>query len=172
MMNKILIILFIALGLGNDCFAKPITLQPDIVSDEWGEIILEFNGIEKKFRDVVILPSQEPVKWHWKWQKDGKNRSVGMSHVPGIRIVDVEHYILSQLEEQPDVIILSKGRGHGGQRNNPGPGILQIEPGVKEYLQEKGIEVYILKTAEAIEKYQQLRLEGSKRIAAMIHTTC
>lgn len=34
-----------------------------------------------------------------------------------------------------------------------------------------GYEVYILKTAPALEKYKEL-IEKGKRVAALIHTTC
>jgi hypothetical protein len=152
--------------------------QPILISDDWGEIILEVNGEEKKFKDVVILPSdiagqQIALEWNWRWQTNEQGQSVGMSHQPGIRIIDIEHYILSREDiEKPDVIILSQGRGHGGQRENLGPGILQVETDVESYLIEKGFEVYILKTAAALEKYQQLVREGKKRVAALIHTSC
>lgn len=152
--------------------------QPKIIADAWGTILLEVNGKETAFNDVVILPSdtagnQVALEWNWKWENNEHGQNSGMSHKPGIRIKDIEHYILSRPDiEKPDVIILSQGRGHGGQRENPGPGILEVQPDVQEYLRKMGIEVHILKTEPALEKYQQLILEGKKRVAALIHTTC
>lgn len=155
--------------------SRRISLQPEIISDQWGEIILKVDGVNQTFKDVVILPSidkkQRAVDWNWKWQTNDKGEKHGMSHAPGIRIVDLEHYVLKE-KEKPDVIILSQGRGHGGQRENPGPGILQIEADVESYLKQKGFEVHILKTVAAIEKYHQISAEGKKKIAAFIHTTC
>lgn len=159
-------------------FRRLVNFQPKVISDAWGTITLAVNGKEATYKDVVILPSdskgnQVALEWNWKWEKDDKDQSYGMSHQPGIRIKDVEHYILSHPGSvKPDVIILSQGRGHGGQRENPGPGILAVESDVQEYLTGKGIEVHILKTGPALEKYQQLIAEGKKRVAALIHTTC
>ncbi len=149
--------------------AEPIG-APEIISDDWGTISLKVNGLVKNFKDVMILPSddqQHAEEWDWKWDKNQP-----MRHRPGVRIKDVEHLILSQTPK-PDVIILSQGRGHGGKRSNPGPGILEIEPDVEKYIHDHGVsEVYMLKTDVAIEKYNEMCRQGQKRIAALIHTTC
>lgn len=143
---------------------------PEIISDDWGAITLKINGLSKNFKDVIILPSddqQHAEEWNWKWDKEHP-----MRHHPGVRIKDVEHLIFSKAPK-PDVIILSQGRGHGGKRTNPGPGILEITPDVEKYINSQGIsEVYMLKTDVAIEKYKEMRNQGQKRIAALIHTTC
>ena len=94
-----------------------------------------------------------------------------MHHHPGIRKSDADHYVFSHLV--PDVLILSQGRGHGGGLNNPGPGVLEIEPGLESYLKAKGVkELHILKTAAAIKKYEELTAQGNKTVAALLHTTC
>lgn len=150
-----------------------IDTQAEILEDNWGTITLKVNGEVKVFKsphkDVVILPSEDKQSveyWNWCWSKDG------MHHHPGIRIKDIEHFVFSQ-DMLPDVIILSQGRGHGDQRDNEGPGVLEIEPDVVDYIKMKGVkEVFILKTVAAIEKYNEMRKEGKKRIAAFIHTTC
>lgn len=145
------------------------TTQPEIVSDNWGTITLRVNGLVKKFKDVIILPSDDQQiaeEWNWKWGSES------MHHHPGIRISDIDHLILSKTSK-PDVIILTQGRGHGGQRDNPGPGVLKIATEVRDYIEQQGVpEIYILKTAAAIEKYNEIRSQGKKRIAALIHTTC
>lgn len=143
--------------------------QPEIISDNWGTITLKVNGVIKKFKDVIILPSDDQQfaeEWNWKWGSES------MHHRPGIRISDIDHFILSKTSK-PDVIILTQGRGHGGQRDNPGPGILEVATEVRNYIEQQGIsEIHILKTAAAIEKYNEIRSQGKKRIAALIHTTC
>lgn len=154
-------------------------IQPEIVSDGWGTITLKVNGEEKTFKDVIILPSdgdQIAKEWDWAWS------SPSMRHKPGIREIDILNLILPEERTnsdvsheariKPDVIILSQGRGHGGQRDNRGPGILEVGPNVPTYIKNQGIEVHILKTAAAIDKYNELRNEGKKHIAALIHTTC
>lgn len=149
-------------------------LQPEIVDDAWGTISVKVNGKIETFngsnKDVVITPNNAQA-WRWDW-----NLQTPMRHVPGIRKVDIDHFILSQ-PQVPDVVILSKGRGHGDQhgyqRENPGPGILEVDSSLDSYLKSKGVqEVYILKTAAAIAKYNELSKKGVKTIAALIHTTC
>lgn len=143
--------------------------QPEVISDDWGKISLRLNGSIKHFKDVIILPSegtQIAKEWNWKWDQEG------MRHRPGIRIKDIEHLILSH-SSKPDVIILSQGRGHGGLRENPGPGVLEVDPNLRSYIESQGIhEIYILKTVAAIEKYNEIRNKGKKQVAALIHTTC
>lgn len=158
--------------------------QPTVISDEWGKIKLSINGKEAVFKDVVILPTtstgkQTAIKWEWKWEKNELGQPSGMSHKPGIRMIDIEHYILSRADTpKPEVIILSQGRGDRTDKNDfttrdhEGPGVLQIEAGVKEHLEKEGIEVIIAKTAAAVDKYKALTLETTKKVAAMIHTTC
>lgn len=142
------------------------TAQAEIISEGWGTITLRA-GVTKIFKDVIILPSKEQPFQEWNWQAE----KPFMRHHPGIRIIDIENLIFKHTPT-PDVIILSQGRGHGGQRDNPGPGILEVCAGVKEHIESQGVEVHILKTAAAIEKYNELRNEGKKHIAALIHTTC
>ena len=143
------------------------TRQPEIVSNGWGTITLKVNGVEKKFKDVIILPLDgEKGAEEWNWDL------TGMRHKPGISIMDIEKFILSKISN-PDVIILTEGRGHGGQLDNKGPGALEVAQETRNHnFKDQGIEIYILKTAAAIAKYNEIRSEGNKRIAALIHTTC
>lgn len=137
---------------------------PKIISDDWGRISVEFNGKLQEFKDAVLLPN-EVKDWRWDW----KNPS--MQHRPGIRIEDIEHFIMSS-SVKPDVVILSRGRGHGGLKENPGPGVLEVDSSIVSYIKSQGIsEVHILKTAAAIEKYNDL-VNRVKKVAALIHTTC
>lgn len=157
------------------------TTQPQILDDGWGWIKLLVNGKEEQFGgvpkyprgDVVILPydqknkKQRVVPWNWHWGKD----TVGpMDHKPGVRRVDLDHF-LPENEPAPDVVILTQGRGDG---NNSGPGELGVDDALKEYLEKKGIsEVYILKTAQAIEKYKEITsAHPEKKVAAFMHLTC
>jgi hypothetical protein len=128
---------------------------PSIDGDGWGEIFVKSEGKRIQFRDVVLLP-ERALPWDWKWSGDG-----GMDHSPGVRENDLDHYILS-CAPLPHTVILSTGRS----------GVLQVDPKRKQYLLSRGIkEVYILETAEAIEKYRELCAQGL-RVAALIHTTC
>ena len=93
-----------------------------------------------------------------------------MRHNPGLRKSDLDHYLLSS-PEIPEVVILSEGRGHGGAKDNPGDGVLQVDPELRKHLFKNGVkEVHILKTALAIVKYREYSKD--QRVAALIHTTC
>jgi len=146
-------------------YSRMMNIQPQIVSDDWGKISLRINGQNRDFKDVVISP-RDAEEWRWDWS------APSMSHRPGIRVADLDRFILS-IRPLPDVVILSQGRGHGGKKENPGPGILKIDPSLNTYLKSKGVaEVHILKTAAAIDLYRQISNKGNKKIAALIHSTC
>ncbi len=144
-------------------------LTPEIISDRWGTIVVQCDGEEQTFRDVAITPGKAE-EWRWDWnQNEGS-----MHHNPGIRKIDLDHFILTSPSEIPDVVNLSQRRGHGGRnQDNPGPGALQVDPALEEYLIEQGVkEVHILKTAAAIEKYRECSADSLLKVAALIHTTC
>lgn len=139
--------------------------QPLIESNGWGHITLRVNNASTRFRDAIIYPSGAE-EWNWQW-----NGQSPMHHVPGVRVQDVDHFI-SRCKERPEAIILTQGRGHGGGLNNSGAGILQIEPNVETHLRGQGFsEIHILKTAPALQRYEELRASG-KRVLALVHTTC
>lgn len=128
--------------------------QPKIGKNSWGEITIE--GYSTPFKDVVLLPGTAQ-NWDWNWSANDK-----MAHHPGIRVMDIDHYLLSS-NVKPDVAILSRGREN----------VLQVDEKLSIYLKTKGItEVYIQKTEEAIVTYNKLCEMGSKKVAALIHSTC
>ena len=128
----------------------------NIISDSWAQIIIRFDGRDHSFKDAAIVPGSAQ-EWDWNW-----NLEAGpMKHKPGIRTIDIDHFILS-LPEQPDAVILTQGR----------LGVLRVDESLNDYLHGKGIkEVYIMKTATAIEKYNELIADG-KKVAGLFHTTC
>jgi hypothetical protein len=141
-------------------------LKPMITYDEWGKIGVERRGKLENYKDVALTPRRAEA-WDWDWNKQAGT----MHHSPGIRQIDIDHYLLSS-PHIPEVVILSQGRGHGGGKDNPGPGVLQVDPGLESYLLSKGVkQVHILKTAAAIEKYKECGSNGWLT-AALIHTTC
>ena len=75
---------------------------------------------------------------------------------PGIQFADVHELI----EKGIEVLILSRGVF----------GRLKIQDDILNKLETDRIKVYILKTHEAVKLYNDLR--ESKRVGALIHTTC
>lgn len=153
-----------------------IATQPIVQASRWGEIDLLVNGKIENFKhDVVILPSSREgnngvMKWNW---NEVLVTGESMHHKPGVRREDIDHWIVEKGagEALPDIVILTEGRGHGGQLNSSGPGILQIQKSATERLKELSIPVIVMKTEPAIAKYNELCNQG-KRVAALIHLTC
>lgn len=134
-----------------------------IMDNGWGFIKLNVQDRIKEFKDAILFSADgDAVAWDWNWDNADK-----MRHVPGTRIKDIEHFLGNRKIE---MLILSLGRGHGGGLENPGPGILEVEPGTAEHFRKQGIEVVMLKTAAAIDLYKRSCM--TKKIAAFVHTTC
>lgn len=71
-----------------------------------------------------------------------------------------EHELKKLLEERPEVIIIGSGQD----------GVLRVPAEVEEAVRKKGIGLVVLETPEAIKEYN--RLSATKRVNALIHTTC
>lgn len=143
-----------------DIFCRHLSktsIQPIICKNDWRWIDVEMDTNSTKYLgDVILLPGSVQ-KWDWQWS--GSSFKDQMHHLPGIRQLDLDQLILPS---EPDVVILSKGRDSK----------LNIHKDVRSYMRKKGIELHVLKTEDAITKYNALCAEGNKRVAALIHTTC
>lgn len=62
-------------------------MQPYILSDEWGSILLEWENGKMQCKDTVILPNKA-MEWDWGW-----DRNDVMHHQPGIRIKDLDYFL-------------------------------------------------------------------------------
>jgi hypothetical protein len=106
---------------------------------QFGRIVVD--GKEQT-RDVIVLPGRIVRNW---WRKDG--HKLVMSDLDDV------------LEELPEYLLV--GTGAYGQ--------LRPEPETLEQLRERGIEVEVLPTADAVRRYREL---DSRRTAAALHLTC
>jgi hypothetical protein len=61
--------------------------QPKILSDAWGEILIEWQNGKIKCKDAIIFPTKAK-EWDWNWTTND-----GMHHIPGIRIKDLDHFL-------------------------------------------------------------------------------
>ena len=118
--------------------------SPKITSDSWGHLEVEGLG---GLKDAKLWPGGGR-EWNWK--------ETGTDHRPGIQPDDVEEL----LEHGAEVVILSQGR----------VGALGVKRETIEWLERQDVEVKVLGTNEAIAEYN--RLADTRKVAALIHSTC
>jgi hypothetical protein len=97
---------------------------------------------EEHTRDVIVLPSRVVANW---WRRNGHS----------LQIEDLEDV----LDELPARLIV--GCGAEG-RLRPDPGVLRI-------LRERGVEVEVLRTGDAVRRYAEA---DDRDTAAALHLTC
>ncbi|MFO7768008.1 MAG: MTH938/NDUFAF3 family protein [bacterium] len=120
-------------------------VSPRIEEISWGSI--EVEGASKSFKDAKLYPGGAR---EWDWSETGTD------HTPGIQPADVEEL----LEEGAEAVVLSQGMNRR----------LKVEPETLRMLEEKGIEVHVLATEEAVERYNALREEIP--VGGLFHSTC
>lgn len=118
--------------------------SPEISKLEWGNI--EVDGVTH-YKDAKLFPGGSR-EWDW--------NETGTSHVPGIQPADVEEL----LDHNAEVIVLSKGINRR----------LQVQEDTKELLAKKQVEYFILQSEDAVETYNELRVD--RKVGALIHSTC
>lgn len=117
---------------------------PAITNLAWGKVEVAGRG---PFRDAKIYPGGAR-EWDW--------RETGTHHVPGIQPADVEELI----EHGVAIIVLSQGFWR----------CLQVAPETLALLAEKGIDVRVLPSPEAAERFNELRKR--EPVGCLIHSTC
>lgn len=118
--------------------------SPRIARLAWGRI--EVDGYPP-FRDAKIFPGGAR---EWDWQETGTR------HVPGIQPADVAELI----EHGAKAVVLSRGVWNR----------LQVCPETLELLATSGIEVEVLQTEAAVERFNALR--GVMPVGGLFHSTC
>ena len=115
--------------------------QPRIDYYDFGVMIVS----GKEYRsDLIITPSRIVSDW---WRLEGHR----------LQIPDVRDYIL----EDVDCVVI--GTGYDG--------LMRVDKEVIEEFRKRGREVYVLKTREAVDKYNELVSKG-KKVLAFFHLTC
>lgn len=97
---------------------------------------------EEHRRDVIVLPGRVVPEW---WRRDGHS----------LVIEDLEDV----LDELPETLIV--GCGHDGR--------LKPHPSVLEALEKRGVDVEVMRTADAVRRYSD---SDPERTAAALHLTC
>lgn len=123
---------------------KAAAVSPRIKSVKWGKIVVD-GGMS--FKDAKLFPGGAR---EWDWEE------TGTQHSPGIQPADVKELV----ERGAKVIVLSQGM----------LGRLNIDLDTMLALGRKNIKVHILKTEDAVRRYNELCKE--EPVGALIHTTC
>lgn len=124
---------------------SPTPTSPRIADLTWGSV--EVEGHETVFKDAKLYPGGARA---WDWTETGTH------HEPGIQPADVEEL----LDNGAEVVVLSRGQ----QKR------LQVMPDTVQHLSDRGVEVHILETKDAVAKYNELA--KTERVGALIHSTC
>lgn len=121
------------------------TPSPRIVDLAWGRV--EVEGRDEPFKDAKLWPGGAR-EWDW--------NETGTRHSPGIQPADVEEL----LEHGASVVVLSRGQQER----------LRVKPETLEMLEERGVDVHVLRTQDAVERYNEMA--GDAPVGALIHSTC
>ena len=113
--------------------------MPRLESYSFGRLVIDGN---EHRRDVIVLPGRVVGNW---WRRDGHS----------LQIEDLDEV----LDELPGRLIVGCG-AHG--RLTPDPNALRA-------LAERGIDVEVLRTDDAVRRYGRL---DEARTAAALHLTC
>ena len=122
--------------------AKPDS--PRISHLSWGRIEVEGH---LPFKDAKVFPGGAR-EWDW--------RETGTRHVPGIQPADVQELI----EHGAKTVVLSKGVWER----------LQVCPETLDVLSRNDIQVEVLQTEAAVERFNELR--ENIAVGALFHSTC
>ena len=122
--------------------AKPDS--PRISHLSWGRIEVEGH---LPFKDAKIFPGGAR-EWDW--------HETGTRHVPGIQPADVQELI----ERGARTVVLSKGVWER----------LQVCPETLEVLSKNDIQVEVLQTEAAVERFNELR--ENIAVGGLFHSTC
>ena len=119
-------------------------ISPRISRLSWGHI--EVDG-HPPFKDAKIFPGGAR-EWDW--------RETGTRHVPGIQPADVQELI----EHGARAVVLSRGIWER----------LQVCPETVEVLDKNGIQIEVLQTEDAVERFNELR--ENMPVGGLFHSTC
>ncbi len=118
--------------------------SPAVTAHRWGSIEVEgFGG----FKDAKLYPGGAR-SWDW--------NETGTRHEPGIQPEDVQEL----LDVGAEVVIL--GCGHHER--------LCVPKETVAWLEQRGVEVRVLPTPDAVGKYNELA--ETVAVAALLHSTC
>lgn len=120
--------------------------SPRVTNLAWGRT--EVEGADGAYRDAKLWPGGSR-EWDW--------NETGTSHVPGVQPGDVEELV----EHGAETVILSLGQHRR----------LRVRDETLAYLEGRGVDVQLLPTGEAVERYNELA-EAGEAVGGLVHSTC
>jgi hypothetical protein len=123
------------------------TSSPAILDCEWGSVRVATADGSTEYKDAKLWPGGSRG---WDWNETGTH------HSPGIQPADVEELV----EHGAEIVVLSQGQNLR----------LQVQERTVDWLEDRGVDVEILETLEAVDRYNELT--DSKKVGALIHSTC
>ena len=118
--------------------------SPRVTGLEWGQVDTEAGA----FRDAKLWPGGGR---NWDWNETGTD------HDPGVQAADVEEL----LDNGAETVVI----GCGQQQR------LGVTDEAVSAIEQRGASVDVAATADAIERYNELAVEG-RAVGALIHSTC
>ena len=112
-----------------------------ITSYRFGQVEIDGKGYHS---DVIITASQVHDNW---WRREGHNLVI-----EDLAVV---------LEQDPQVIVI--GSGYYGR--------MQVPRQTRDWLHKRGIQLEVVPTSQAVERYNELQRHGASVVAAL-HLTC
>ena len=103
---------------------------------------IEVDG--RTYRSDVIIYT-EKINAFW-WRKEGHN----------LNMVDLKEI----MDYRPEMLIIGQGN----------IGVMKVRPAVRTQIQKKGIILFIARTTQAVQKYNELA--KTKKVVAALHLTC
>lgn len=118
--------------------------SPRISEFSWGLAGVDGHG---SFKDVKLWPGGARA-WNW--------NETGTRHRPGIQFADVQEL----LDHGAEIVVLSRGVDE----------VLQVPMELVSDLEERGIEVVVAPSREAVDLYNDLT--ASRPVGCLLHSTC
>lgn len=125
----------------------PSATSPKISDLSWGRVEVDAFDRTETYRDAKLWPGGSRG---WDWNE------TGTSHDPGIQPADVEELV----DNGADTVILSRGQNRR----------LQVQDETLDWLEQRGVEVEVLESNEAVRRYNELA--DDEKVGALIHSTC
>ncbi len=114
-------------------------------STSFGKVVID----RTTYGDVLVVGTRVLPR-----KKDALRRAFGTSHALS------EEEVERLLEDNPQAVIIGTGQS----------GLLRVEKAVEEKIKAAGAKLILLKTPEAIEKFNEI--SRNNKVNALIHTTC